>query len=82
MDDIDYFNFIASLIFTIIAVIGNSLVLIILSKPKLRKESLSEVWSPDSLHHLSYGSSTMIRDRFVILASYITFDDLITRQNR
>jgi hypothetical protein len=40
MDGIDYFNFIASLIFTIIAIIGNSLVLIILSKPKLRKESL------------------------------------------
>jgi hypothetical protein len=40
MDEIDYFNFIASLIFTIIAIIGNSLVLIILSKPKLRKESL------------------------------------------
>ena len=40
MDATDYFNFIASILFTVISAVVNSLVLIILMKPKLLKESL------------------------------------------
>ena len=52
---------------------------------KKSRVAISEIWAEDSkenIHHCSYATSTMSRDRFKIISCCISFDNIQTREER
>ena len=49
---------------------------------KKSEVEISEIWSPDSIHHSFHATSTMSRNRFKLISAHICFDDYATREER
>ena len=56
--------------------------LLLFGVTKKNDVEVNEIWSVESLHHSSFASSAMARNRFKFIASYLTFDDIATRNER
>ena len=56
--------------------------LLLLGVTKKNDVEISEIYNPASPHHLDWATSCMSRDRFKLICSIITFDDVDTRLER
>lgn len=56
--------------------------LLIFGVTKKHDIEINMIWKEDSLHYCKWAAITMSRDRFKVLTSHITFDDVFSRKTR